>query len=270
VVAVSQIAELLSSAASLPAAAVVICSACSGTTAARDYEVVRQFPHDTGAYTQGLVYEGGELYESTGRLGFSQLRQVDLTTGQVLGAVPLASDRFGEGLALLNGKLYQLTWKSGVAYVYEAQNLTLVDSLTYQGEGWGLATDGTSLLMSDGTSTLRYRDPETFDVLREVTVTDKGLPLRQVNELEYVEGDLYANVYQSDWLVKIDPENGEVLRWIDLAGLLPADQRTTTTDVLNGIAYDADSGHLLVTGKLWPAMFELRLRSATGETLDVP
>lgn len=269
-VAVSQFAELLSSAVSLPAAAVVICSACSGTTAAHDYEVVRQFPHDTGAYTQGLVYEGGELYESTGRLGFSQLRQVDLTTGQVLGAVSLANDRFGEGLALLNGKLYQLTWKSGVAYVYEAQTLTLVDSLTYQGEGWGLATDGTSLIMSDGTSTLRYRDPETFDVVREVTVTDKGLPLRQVNELEYVTGDLYANVYQSDWLVKIDPESGEVLQWIDLAGLLPADQRTTTTDVLNGIAYDADSGHLLVTGKLWPAMFELRLRSATGETLDVP
>jgi glutamine cyclotransferase len=254
----------------LSVVAAVGCFACSGTGRLSDYEVVRQFPHDVGAYTQGLVYEAGEMFESTGRLGSSQLRQVDLATGQVLAAVPLSDDRFGEGLTLLNGKLYQLTWKSGVAYVYEAETLALVDSLTYSGEGWGLATDGTSLIMSNGTATLRYVDPETFAVVREVTVTDKGLPLSQVNELEYINGELYANVYQSDWIVKIDPEGGEVLQWFDLEGLLPVEQRTAATDVLNGIAYDAASGHLLVTGKLWPVLFELRLRNATGETLDVP
>ncbi len=252
------------------AATAVVCLACSGNASPPQYEVVRQFPHDTQAYTQGLVYEAGKLFESTGRLGFSEVRQVDLATGQVLAAVPLANDRFGEGLALFNGKLYQLTWKSGVGYVYEAETLAVADSFTYVGQGWGLTSDGTSLIMSDGTAKLRYLDPETFDVRREVTVMDKGLPLSQVNELEYVDGELYANVYQSDWIVKIDPESGDVLQWIDLEGLLPAEQRTTATDVLNGIAYDSESGHLLVTGKLWPTLFELRLLNATGEMLDVP
>ena len=235
------------------------CAACSVSSGPPQYEVVQQLPHDTGAYTQGLVYSAGRIYESTGRLGSSQLRRLDATTGALEASVDLSADRFGEGLALLEGKLYQLTWKSGIGYVYDVATLALQDSFSYRGEGWGLATDGTSLIMSDGTSILRVLDPLTFEVNREVTVTDDGLPLSQINELEYIRGDLYANIYQSDWIVRIDPGSGEVRGWIDLAGILPADQRTTATDVLNGIAFNDDTGHLFVTGKLWPWMFEIRL-----------
>ncbi len=216
-------------------------------------------PHDTAAYTQGLVLADGRLYESTGRYGSSQLRLVDLPTGRVVQAVPLPDDRFGEGLALLDGTLYQLTWTSGVAYTYDARTLAPRDSLTYDGEGWGLATDGTSLIMSDGTATLRFLDPHTFAVRRAVTVRDRGSPLSQLNELEYTRGALFANVYQSDWIVRIDPTSGAVQAWFDLAGLLPAGARTPATDVLNGIAFDEATGNLLVTGKRWPTLFEIRL-----------
>ncbi|UCG87390.1 MAG: glutaminyl-peptide cyclotransferase [Gemmatimonadota bacterium] len=240
-------------------AVLALASACSINSGQPQYDIVSQFPHDTSAYTQGLVYSAGRIYESTGRLGLSQLRQLDATTGILEASVALPTDRFGEGLALLEGKLYQLTWKSGVGYVYDATTLVLQDSFNYSGEGWGLATDGTSLIVSDGTSNLRVLDPQTFQVTREVTVTDDGLPLSQINELEYIGGELYANIYQSDWIVRISPVTGEVLAWIDLAGILPADQRTAATDVLNGIAFNKDTGHLFVTGKLWPWMFEIRL-----------
>ncbi len=245
---------------------------CQGGAAEQDYTVVARFPHDTTAYTQGLVYAGGQLYESTGRLGRSQLRRVELVTGRVLAATELAEDRFGEGLTLLDGRLYQLTWKSGVGYVYRVDNLALVDSFNFTGEGWGLTTDGNNLIMSDGSATLRFLDAQSFAPVREVVVRDDGLPLTQINELEYVQGRLYANVYQSDRIVQIDPSNGVVLRWFDLARLLPDEERSTTTDVLNGIAFYEESGNLLVTGKLWPALFELRLRppdedpATTGNT----
>ncbi len=232
------------------------CQSCSTTG---HYTVVNRFPHDTTAFTQGLVYSNGHLYESTGRLGLSQLRRVDLQTGSVLTSTDLAADRFGEGLALLNGRLYQLTWKSGIGYVYDAESLTVVDSFNYTGEGWGLATDGTHLIMSDGSESLRFLDPDGFELVREVTVKDKGLPLTQINELEYVSGDLYANIYPSDRVVQIDPVSGEVLNWFGLAGLLPDEERGANTDVLNGIALRAETGNLLVTGKLWPVVFEVRL-----------
>jgi len=244
---------------SVAAFLVSVCFSCSGNSSQAEYDIVRQFPHDTGAYTQGLVYSAGKIYESTGRLGVSQVRRLDATTGALEARVALPPDRFGEGLTLLNGILYQLTWKSGVGYVYEASTLALQDSFNYAGEGWGLATDGTSLIMSDGTSNLRVLDPTTFQVTREVTVTDDGLPLSQINELEYIRGELYANIYQSDWIVRIDPGTGEVLQWIDLADILRANERTAATDVLNGIAFDDETGHLFVTGKLWPSMFEIRL-----------
>lgn len=243
----------------LTTALVIACLSCSTGAGQAEYDIVRQLPHDTDAYTQGLVYSAGKIYESTGRLGYSQVRILDAATGAVEANVALPADRFGEGLALLNGKLYQLTWKTQVGYVYDASTLALQDSFNYAGEGWGLTTDGTSLIMSDGTSNLRVLDPGTFDVTREVTVTDDGLPLSQINELEYIDGQLYANIYQSDWIVQIDPNTGEVLDWIDLAGILPADQRTAGIDVLNGIAFDPGTGHLYVTGKLWPSMFEIRL-----------
>lgn len=223
------------------------------------YTVIARLPHDPAAYTQGLVYEDGQLYESTGLLGQSQVRRVNRNTGVVEAAVSLPADRFGEGLALLDGRLYQLTWKSGVGYVYDAADLTPLDSFAYAGEGWGLATDGTLLIMSDGTAALRFLDPATFAVVREVTVQEAGSPLSQLNELEYVDGVLFANVYPTDWIVRIDAQSGAVLEWIDLSGLWPVDDRPPGTDVLNGIAWDASTGHLLVTGKRWPWMYELRL-----------
>jgi glutaminyl-peptide cyclotransferase len=225
------------------------------------YMVVSRVPHDTTAYTQGLVYAGGQLYESTGLLGQSQVRRVSRATGQVEASLSLAADRFGEGLTFLDGRLYQLTWQSMVGYVYDAATLAPLDSFRYDGEGWGLTTDGTALIMSDGTARLRFLDSGTFAVLREVTVRDRGSPLSQLNELEYVDGVIFANVYPSDWIVRIDAGSGTVIEWIDLAGLLPVRDRTPTTDVLNGIAWDEGTGHLLVTGKRWPWLYELRLAS---------
>lgn len=235
-------------------------ASCPGTRGAGDYEVVRRLPHDTGAYTQGLVYADGVLYESTGRWGQSQVRRVELETGRVLAAASLPPDRFGEGLAVLDGKLYQLTWKAEIGYVYDATTLALVDSFAYTGEGWGLATDGAALIMSDGSATIRFLDPTDFTVVRELTVTDDGSPLMQVNELEYVDGRLYANVYYSDWIVRIDAVTGAVEEWIDFAHILHESERPRAADgVLNGIAYDAATGLFYVTGKLWPIMFEVRM-----------
>jgi glutamine cyclotransferase len=239
--------------------------ACS-RRASGGFTVVRRFPHDTSAYTQGLLYAGGVLFESTGLYGQSQVRRVELATGRVLTAVSLPADHFGEGLALLGSRLYQLTWKEQVGYVYDAATLARVDSFTYHGQGWGLTTDGSSLIMSDGTATLRFLDPGSFRVSREVTVRDGTSPLLWVNELEYVGGDLFANIYQSDWVVRIDPGTGQVREWLDLAGLLPARERTPGTEVLNGIAFDQDTGNLLVTGKRWPAIFELHLQRPPGGT----
>jgi len=244
-------------------AATLSCFAGTGT---RTYEVVRRLPHDTGAYTQGLVYANGQLYESTGRLGRSEVRKGDLLTGSISATAALPADRFGEGLALLEGRLFQLTWKSGVGYVYDAATLVRVDSFSYAGEGWGLTTDGTALIMSDGTATLRFRDPRSFAVLKELTVRDRGSPLTQLNELEYVRGQIYANVYPSDWIVRIDARTGDVREWIDLADLFPSKDRTPATDVLNGIAFDEATGHFLVTGKLWPAIFELRMHQEPADS----
>lgn len=239
---------------------------CQGGSGSDDFEVLRRFPHDTTAYTQGLLYEDGQLYESTGQLGRSQLRRVNLETGQVQASIALPNNRFGEGLALLEDKLYQLTWQTQVGYVYEVETLALVDSFAYEGEGWGLATDGTSLIMSDGTENLRFLDPESFEITKEVTVQDQGSALTSLNELEWVNGALYANIYQSNRIVRIDPSTGDVQAWFNLEGLLPRDERTRNVDVLNGIAYHEDTGNLLVTGKFWPALFEIRLRQETEET----
>ncbi len=256
--------SLLKSYSALAAAMATVAFACQVSGAQSDFEVLRRFPHDTAAYTQGLLYADGQLYESTGQLGRSQVRRVDLETGQVQASVRLPNDRFGEGLALLGDKLYQLTWQTNVGYVYEASTLVLVDSFAYEGEGWGLATDGTSLIMSDGTAKLRYLDPETFEVTQEVNVNDQGSALTSINELEYVNGSLYANIYQSDRMVRIDPVTGEVKAWFNLRGLLPSEDRSRNTDVLNGIAYHEGTGNLLVTGKFWPALFEIRLVEEGG------
>ena len=243
----------------LATALVVWLHACGPRGEFPDFTVVHRFPHDTSAYTQGLVYRDSVLYESTGLLGRSQVRRVELATGRVQAAVALAPDQFGEGLALLDGKLFQLTWKNRVGYVYDARSLERVDSFKYTGEGWGLTTDGTSLIMSDGTDTLRFLDPRTYKVQRRLVVRDRSSPLTEINELEYVNGEILANIYTGDWIVRIDPQTGAVTQWIDCHDLLSDKDRKPSTDVLNGIAFDPVTGHLLVTGKLWPALFELSL-----------
>jgi glutaminyl-peptide cyclotransferase len=221
------------------------------------YEVTARFPHDSSAYTQGLLYADGVLFESTGLNGRSDVRRVDLRSGRVLASRPLPADRFGEGLALFSGRLYQLTWKAGVAYTYDAATLAPRDSFNYPGEGWGLATDGKSLIMSDGSDSLRFLSPETLKVQRVVHVRYNGAPLYQLNELEYVDGELLANVYQSNWILRIDPATGEVRETIDFADLYP--DRPASAEVMNGIALAPDGKQLLLTGKFWPVMFQVRL-----------
>ena len=233
--------------------------------AVSDYRVKERLPHDPGAYTQGLLFYDGRLYESTGQYGRSEIRVTHLETGNIIQSRRLPADRFGEGLARLGDRLYQLTWKSGVGYVYELETLALADSFGYAGEGWGLTTDGTSLIISDGMPVLRFLDSATYEVKRELQVTDGGFPLSQINELEYVDGSLFANVYQSDWIVRIDIESGEVQERYSLRGLLSTEDRTALSGVLNGIAYDAEERRLFVTGKNWPYLFDIQLTS--GESL---
>jgi glutamine cyclotransferase len=236
----------------------VACARGESAPSAR-YEVTDRFPHDPAAYTQGLVWGDSVLFESTGQYGHSEVRRVDLRSGRVLASRPLAADRFGEGLAVLKGRLYQLTWKERVAYVYDAATLAPRDSIHYAGEGWGLTTDGTSLIMSDGSDSLRFLSPATFEVQRVVHVRYNGAPLKQLNELEYADGEILANVYESNWLLRIDPANGMVREAIDFADLYP--KRAATAEVMNGIAIAPDGRQLLLTGKQWPVMFQVRLRT---------
>jgi glutamine cyclotransferase len=227
------------------------------SSASQSYRVVNRFPHDTGAYTQGLFFPNGKLYEGTGLVGESSIREVDLPTGRVLRSTDLDGEHFGEGIALVNNRLYQLTWQSGIALVYDVQTFAVLDTIEYQGEGWGLTWDGQSLIMSDGTPTLRFRDPHDFRVIRSIEVRDKNVPLKELNELEFVNGEILANVYRTDYIVRIDPNSGNVLGWIDLKGLLRPEEKTGNVDVLNGIAWDAATQRLFVTGKRWPALFEI-------------
>ena len=223
------------------------------------YEVVRVFPHDHQAFTQGLLYHDGFLYESTGLNGRSSLRRVDLETGEIRQRFDLPATYFAEGLALLDRRLYQLTWQSRLGFVYDLDSFQLQRTFNYRGEGWGLTHDGRTLIMSDGTNRLRQLDPETFDVRREIEVLDGDQPVNLLNELEYIRGELWANIWQSDRLVRINPETGRVTGWVNLRGLLPAADRARGVDVLNGIAWDEAGQRLFVTGKLWPKLFEIRL-----------
>lgn len=242
----------------LPLAGLLLLGCPSDAPAPADYEVTARYPHDVSAYTQGLVWQDGVLYESTGRYASSELRRVDLASGQVQARHKLPNDRFGEGLALLGGKLYQLTWESQVAYVYDAATLAPLDSFAYAGQGWGLATDGTALWMSDGSDSLRLIDPATFATTRVVKVRLNGMPVVRINELEWVDGTLLANVYETDRIVRIDPATGEVTRSYDFAELYP--DRPPEVDVLNGIAASPVPGELLITGKYWPTMYRVRLK----------
>ena len=222
------------------------------------YRVANAYPHDPEAYTQGLIYRDGFLYESTGRNGQSTLRKVKLETGEVLQQTRVDSRYFAEGLTDWNGRLVQLTWQSNLAFVYNAANFRLETTFSYAGEGWGLTRDATRFIMSDGSDTLRFLDA-SFRQRRRVSVRDGSVAVRNLNELEYVRGEVYANVWHTDRIARIAPDSGRVVGWIDLTGLLPKVYQLEPEAVLNGIAYDAAGDRLFVTGKLWPKLFEIRL-----------
>lgn len=223
------------------------------------FRVVRVFPHDSNAFTQGLIYLNGRLYESTGLHGRSSLRMVDLQTGVVLKQLNLSAELFGEGLANWKDTLVQLTWMAHTGFVYDRKTFRLLRTFQYDGEGWGLTQDGVHLILSDGSASLRFLDPRTFQVARSVTVSDRGAPIRNLNELEYVRGRIYANIWETDRIAIISPVNGRVDAWIDLTGLRPITTSGDTDAVLNGIAFDSAHDRLFVTGKLWPDVFEIQL-----------
>ena len=217
------------------------------------------YPHDRGAFTEGLFYREGALYESTGYEGRSSIRKVELATGRVLQKRDLDKAYFGEGIVAWKDRLIELTWRSQIGFTYDLATFQPKGEFHYPGEGWALTTDGRRIIMSDGTPTLRFLDPETLAQTGSVTVSDGGRPLADINELEFVKGEVLANIWRTDRIARIDPVTGAVKGWIDLSGLLPAAERDGTEDVLNGIAYDPDHDRLFVTGKQWPKLYEIRL-----------
>ena len=223
------------------------------------FKVVNSFPHDPTAFTEGLVSDGGALYEGTGLNGQSSLRLVDLSSGRVMQGLPLSSEYFGEGVTVWGDHIIQLTWKSHVGFVYDRTSFQLLKTFNYPTEGWGLTHDDQHLIMSDGTATLHFLDPDTFKEIGRIAVTDAGQPVVRLNELEVIHGEIWANVWQTDRIVRIAPATGQVIGWIDLTGLLGPEERQRPVDVLNGIAYDAEHDRVFVTGKLWPKLFEITI-----------
>jgi glutamine cyclotransferase len=222
------------------------------------YQVVRSYPHDRGAFTQGLIVRNGVFYEGTGLNGRSGIRKVKIETGEVLQMKPLAQEYFGEGITDWNGQIVQITWQSEAGFVYDINTFEQTRRWTYSGEGWGLTHDATRLIMSDGSAQLRFIDPATLKETGRITVRDANGPVERLNELEYVKGEIFANVWRTERIARISPKDGRVTGWIDLTGLLSPAERAGI-DVLNGIAYDAAGDRLFVTGKLWPRVFEIRL-----------
>lgn len=223
------------------------------------YEIVKVFPHDREAYTQGLQYHQGFLFEGTGLNGRSSLRKVQLETGKVLQSIPLSSEFFGEGIAIVGDEIAQLTWQNGIGFVYGLRDFRLRRKFSYTGEGWGMATNGREVFMSDGSAAIRVLDPRTFAEKSRFTVLDGDHPVTRLNELEWVEGEIYANVYQTERIARISPRTGHVTGWIDMNGLLSPVMRSGQVDVLNGIAYDPAGKRLFATGKLWPSLFQIRV-----------
>lgn len=223
------------------------------------YEVVHVYPHDPSAYTQGLLFLNGFLYEGTGLNGRSSIRKVRLETGEVLQSRSIPEQYFGEGIVNWKDELAEITWRSETGFIYDLNTFEPRSRFDYSGEGWGLTQDGKRIIMSDGTAELRFWDPQTLKETGRITVTDQGRPVAALNELEWVKGEVYANVYQTDRIARIDPASGKVVGWIDLNGILSPSDRVRQVDVLNGIAYDAAGDRLFVTGKLWPKLFEIRL-----------
>lgn len=222
-------------------------------------KVIAEFPHDPTAFTQGLVVVGGQMYEGTGKKRESTLRKIDLKTGRVELYVPLEPDLFGEGITVLGDRIYQVTWQNRIGIVYDLKTLRPTKTFRYSGEGWGLTHDGKRLILSDGTSLLRFLDPQTFEVVKRLRVTSSNGPVDKLNELEFINGEIFANVWYQDRIARISAETGELLGWIDLSAVYPARLRATKEDVLNGIAYDESSGRMFVTGKNWPKVYEIEL-----------
>ena len=223
------------------------------------YRVKNVYPHDPSAFTQGLTYRDGFLYEGTGLRGRSSLRRVELETGEVLEQRTLLPMFFGEGIAVSNDHIYQLTWTSGVGFIYDRATMNLVREFRFGSEGWGMTHDGTRLIVSDGSAQLYFWNSETLQETGRLTVRDGGNTLEGLNELEFIEGEIYANIWKKDRIARISPETGKVLSWIDLTGLLPHQEQYGREDVLNGIAYDEEMGRLFVTGKFWPKLFEIEI-----------
>ncbi|MEL6930309.1 MAG: glutaminyl-peptide cyclotransferase [Cyanobacteria bacterium J06600_6] len=222
-----------------------------------DYKVVATYPHDRQAFTQGLIYDRGDLYESTGLNGQSTIRKVDLETGEVLQIESLADKYFGEGLTLWQDRLIQLTWVSKTGFVYDRESFEELETFTYPTQGWGLTHDGQKLILSDGSSVLYFLDPDSFEAVGQIEVKEHDTPVAQLNELEFVNGEVWANIWMSDRLARIDPETGNIKGWIDLTGIYEPDTANKQDAVLNGIAYDPKSDRLFVTGKLWSKLFEI-------------
>jgi glutamine cyclotransferase len=244
------------------AAAFALAACTTATQAARvpeyGYEIVHTYRHDPLAYTQGLVYMDGVLYEGTGLEEESTIRKVKLETGEVLQKRDVPGV-FGEGIILWKDRLYELTWRHQIGFIYDAKTFEPRGRFEYPGEGWGLTLDGKRIIMSDGTAQLRFWDPETLKETGRITVTDDGRPVDQLNELEFIKGEVWANVYQTNRIARIDPATGKITGWVDLSGLLKPEDRNDLTDVLNGIAYDASGDRVFVTGKRWPKLFEIRV-----------
>ena len=223
------------------------------------YRIVNRYSHDPEAFTQGLVFVDGFLFEGTGLRGRSSLRKVDLLTGRILQYRNLPAHFFGEGITVYHNKVIQLTWRSHQGFVYDKDTFQLLGTFPYPTEGWGITHDGEHLIMSDGTSTLYFLDPHTYKEMRRINVRNPGGPVSNLNELEYVQGLILANIWRTDMIVQISPDTGDIVGWIDLRGLLGPEDRFHRVDVLNGIAYDQRNDRLFVTGKLWPSLFEIEL-----------
>ena len=245
------------------------CIGCAPVPAADSYRIVHAYPHDPGAFTQGLIYLNGHLYESTGLRGRSSLREEDLETGRILKYRALPSPDFGEGLTNWGNELIQLTWTADIAFVYDLNTFRLIRTFHDDYEGWGLTQNGKDLIESDGSSTLRFIDPSNFHTVRTITVRDHGKPVTELNELEYIHGEIYSNVWHTNHIARISPATGDVLGWIDLTGLLAPGEVTDPEAVLNGIAYDPVHNRLFVTGKLWPKLFEIQVIPESAKRVPV-
>ena len=223
------------------------------------YDVINVYPHNNTAFTQGLIFENGVLYESTGLYGYSTLRRVELETGKILQLYALPNQFFGEGITIFDDRVIQLTWRSNRGFIYDKHSFDLLREFWYPTEGWGITHNGSHLIMSDGTATLYFLDPDTFERVGQVEVHDTG-PVTQLNELEYIQGEVYANIWKEERIAIINPQNGQVKGWIDLSGIQESENRDTD-NVLNGIAYDVEEDRLFVTGKRWSHLFEIKLTS---------